>query len=136
MKENNKDEGVSCFDGLYNVARKEENVLENKNKENSEIKVKVKGGSLVGKRKFQDKKGGFSLSNMWVCAHNTFHLTSYIPWQVVGVAPFWRGGDGNYEWEGMQGPSSPKFLKSLRKPSPFLLPERWLFEPLVGGWRQ
>ena len=47
MKENNKDEGVSCFDSLYDVPRKEENVLGKKNKENSESKVKVKGGSLV-----------------------------------------------------------------------------------------
>ena len=75
MKENNKDEGVSCFDGLYDVTRKEENVL-GKNKENSEIKIKVKGGSLV--EKSQDKKGEFSLSQIcgW-CAHNTFHFTSY-----------------------------------------------------------
>ena len=47
MKENNKDEEVSCFDGLYDVTRKEENVLGKKNKGNSEIKIKVKGGSLL-----------------------------------------------------------------------------------------
>ena len=29
-------------------------------------------------------------------------------------------GDGNYEWRGMQGPSSPSNFKALRKPSPFL----------------
>ena len=38
MEENNKDEGVSCFDGLCNVPRKEENVLMKKNKGNSGIK--------------------------------------------------------------------------------------------------
>ena len=38
MEENNKDEGVSCFDGLYNVPMKEENVLMKKNKGNSGIK--------------------------------------------------------------------------------------------------
>ena len=76
MKENNKDEGVSCFDGLYDVTRKEENVLEKKNKENSEIKVKVKGGSLVGK--LQDKKGEFYLFQICGCAHISFHFTSYI----------------------------------------------------------
>ena len=73
MKESNKDEGVSCLDGLYDVPRKEENVLR-KNKENSEIKVK--GGSLV--EKLQDKKGD---------SHFSFHFL-YIPWQVVEVAPF------------------------------------------------
>ena len=104
MKGNNKDEGVSCFDGLYDVPRKKENVLGKKNKGNSEIKVKVKGGSLV--EKSQDKKGEFSFQ---ICGCTT-HFTSllYIPWQVVEVAPFFgeevmaitSGG-------GMQGPSSP-----------------------------
>ena len=75
MKGNNKDEGVSCIDGLYDVPRKKENVLGKKNKENSEIKIKVKGGSLVGK--FQDKKGGFSLFQIcgWVC---TTHFISLL----------------------------------------------------------
>ena len=128
MKENNKDEGVSCFDGLYDVARKEENVLGKKNIENSEIKVKVKGGSLVWWRKFQDKKGGFSLSNMWVCAHNTFHFTSCIPWKVVEIALFWRGGDGNYEWRGDARTQLPKIFKTTQKALslPFLR-ERGLF---------
>ena len=76
MKENNKDEGVSCLDGLYDVPRKEENVLGKKNIENSEIKVKVKGGSLVwGKNRARKKD---SLSEICGYAHNTFHFTSYI----------------------------------------------------------
>ena len=95
MKENNKDEGVSCFDCLYDVARKEENVLGKNNKEKSEIKVKVKGGSLVWKK---GKERRILIS----------HFTSYIPWQVVEVAPFWRGGDGNYEWRGCKDPVPPK----------------------------
>ena len=78
MEENNKDEGVSCFDGLYDVPRKEENVLGKKIKENSEIKIKVKGGSLVWKRKLQDKKGEFYLFQICGCAHISFHFTSYI----------------------------------------------------------
>ena len=87
MKENNKDEGVSCFDGLYNVPRKEENVLGKKNKENSEIKSQSqrRKSGLVWEK--QDKKGEFSLSNMWVCAHNTFHSTSY-PMASGGSSPF------------------------------------------------
>ena len=76
MKENNKDEGVSCFDGLYDVPRKEENVLGKNNKGNSEIKVKVKGGSLVWEITGQERRILIS------------HFTSYIPWQVVEVAPF------------------------------------------------
>ena len=80
MMSNHKYEGVSCLDGLYDVPRKEENVLGKKNKENSEIKVKVKGGSLV--EKSQDKKGRFSLSNMWVCTqHISFHsFISHCKW--------------------------------------------------------
>ena len=106
MKENNKDGGVSCLDGLYNVPRKEENVLEKKNKVNSEIKVKVKGGSLVGKT---GRERRILSLKMWVCTqHIPFHFL-YIPWQVEEIAPFWRGGDGNYEWRVMQGPSPPKF---------------------------
>ena len=76
MKENNKDEGVSCLDGLYDVPRKTENVLGKKIKVNSGIKVKVKGRSLVGKT--GQERRILSLSNMWVvCAHNAFHSTSY-----------------------------------------------------------
>ena len=79
MKENNKDEGVSCLDGLYDVPRKEENALRKKNKEKSEIKVKVKGGSLVGK--FQDKNGGFSLKYAGVCTtHSISLLISHGKW--------------------------------------------------------
>ena len=76
MKENNKDEGVSCLDGLYDVTRKEENVLR-KNKENSEIKVKVKGGSLVGKTGQERRILSLSLKYVWVCTHTT-HSTSLI----------------------------------------------------------
>ena len=71
MKDNNKDDGVPCFDGLYNVPRKEEN------KENSEIKVKVKGGSLV-MWKFQDKKGEFSLSQIYMWVYTTTHFISLL----------------------------------------------------------
>ena len=126
MKENNKDEEASGFDSLYGVPRKEENVLGKKNKENSEIKikVKVKGGSLMWEKRTRKENSLFQICG---CAHNTFHFTSCIPWQVVEVAPFWRGGDGNYEWRGMQGPSSPKIFKPLRKPSPFPSQRWWLF---------
>ena len=88
MKENNKDEGVPCLDGLYDVTRKEENVLGKKNKENREIKVKVKGGSLVWKRKLQDKKGGFSLSNMWVYTTTYFIPLLIYPMASGGSSPF------------------------------------------------
>ena len=64
MKENNKDEGVSCLDGLYNVTRKEENVLGN-NKEKSEIKVKVKGGSLVWEISGQERRFSFLISLLY-----------------------------------------------------------------------
>ena len=84
MKENNKDEGVSCFDGLYDMTRKEENVL-GKNIENSEIKVKVKG-SLVGKNRTR-REDSLSFKYVGVCTQH-IHFTSYIPWQVEEVAPF------------------------------------------------
>ena len=89
MKENNKDEGVSCLDDLYDVPRKEENVLGKKNEENSEIKIK--GGSLVREKgNFRTRKeDSLSLSEMWVCTqqHIPLHFL-YIQWQVVEVAPF------------------------------------------------
>ena len=78
-----------------------------------------------------------SLSQIWGgCAqHISLHFL-HIPWQVVEVAPFL--GDDNYEWRGMQGPSSPKFFKTTQKalslPS---FPGRCgYFVPLVGCWRQ
>ena len=134
MKENNKDEGVSCFDGLYNVPMKEENVLRKKNKINSEIKSQSQrrksGGEITG----QERR--ILISNMWV--HNTFHFTSLHPMASGGSSPlFWRGGDGNYEWRGDARTQLPhKFLKPLRKPSPFLFPrEVVIFDHLleVGG---
>ena len=77
MKENNKDEGVSCLDSLYNVPRKEENVLEKKSKENSEIKVKVKGGSLVWWENRTRKEDSLSQICGCVCAqqHIPFHFS-------------------------------------------------------------
>ena len=89
MKESNKDEGVSCLDGLYDVPRKEENVLgKKKNKENSEIKIKVKGGSLMWEKgNFRTRKED-SLSNMCVCAqqHISFHFS--YPMASGGSSPF------------------------------------------------
>ena len=76
MKENSKDEGVSCLDGLYDVAMKEENVLGKKNKENSEIKSQSqrRNSGVVGN--FRTRKGILI----------SFHFL-YIPWQVVEVTP-------------------------------------------------
>ena len=112
MKENNKDEGVSCLDGLYDVPRKEENVLWKKNKENSESKVKVKGGSLVGN--FRTRKEN-SLFQICGCVHTTPHSISLL------IYPMASGGSSPLFGEevmaitsggGMQGPSSPKNLKT------------------------
>ena len=82
MKENNKDEGMSCLDGLYDVTRKEENVLGKKNKENNEENSQNQSQRRkpgVGKRKFQDKKGEFSLSQIcgW-CVHTTHSIPLLI----------------------------------------------------------
>ena len=81
MKGNNKDEGVSCFDSLYDVTRKEENVLGKNNKENSEIKSQSqRRKSGVEKGNFRTRKeDSLSLKYVGVCPHNnTFHFTSYI----------------------------------------------------------
>ena len=103
MEENNKDEGVSCLDSLYDVPRKEENVLgKKKNKENSEVKNQRQRRKSGWKNRARKED---SLTLKYVGAHNTFHFTSCIPWQVVEVAPFWRGGDGNYEWRGCKDPA-------------------------------
>ena len=78
LEENNKDEGVSCFDGLYDVPRKEENVLGKK---------KIKGNSEI-KSQSQRRKSGWknhrtrkedSLSLKYVGVHNnTFHISLLI----------------------------------------------------------
>ena len=81
MKGNNKDEGVSCFDGLYDVPRKEENVLGKKNKENSEIKVK--GGILVGKTG-QERR---ILSFKYVGVHTTTHSISLL---YISHGKWWK----------------------------------------------
>ena len=132
MKENNKDEGgVPCLDDLYDVPRKEENVLgKKKNKENSEVKNQRQRRKSGWKNRARKED---SLTLKYVGAHNTFHFTSCIPWQVVEVAPFWRGGDGNYEWRGCKDPKNFKTTqKALSLP---FFPERWLFYHLleVGG---
>ena len=79
MKENNKDEGVSCLDDLYDVARKEENVL-GKNKENSEIKSQSQrrksSGEITGQKR---RILSLSLSQKCGCVHNnTFHISLLI----------------------------------------------------------
>ena len=88
MKENNKGEGVPCFDGLYNVSRKEENVLWKKIKENSEIKVKVKGGSLVVGNFRTRKENSFSLK--YVGMHTTHSISFHFlyPMASGGSSPF------------------------------------------------
>ena len=92
MKGNNKDGGVSCLDGLYDVPRKEENVLGKKNKENSEIKSQSQRRKSGGWKKgnFRTRKeDSLSFKYVGVCAQQHIsHFTSYIPWQVVEVAPF------------------------------------------------
>ena len=83
MKENNKDEGVSCFDDLYDVPRKEENVLGKKNKENSEIKSQSKRKkSGVGNHRTR-KEDSLSLSQICVgvyTAHSISLLISHGKW--------------------------------------------------------
>ena len=135
MKENNKDEGVSCLDGLYDVTRKEENVLRKKNKGNSEIKNQSQRRKSGGKNRTR-KEDSLSLSQICVgvYTHNPFHFTYCILWQVVVHLNLHHS---NYEWRGMQGPSSPKFLNRSESPFPFLFYKRGgYFGPLVGGWRQ
>ena len=79
MKENNKDEGVSCLDGLYDVTRKEENVLGKNNKENSEIKSQSqrRKSGVVGN--FRTRKEN-SISNMWVCTTHFISCVSNGKW--------------------------------------------------------
>ena len=84
MKENNKDEGVSCLDDLYDVPRNEENVLGKNNKENSEIKSQSQRRKSGGK--FRTRKEDSFLSQICGCVHTT-HFTSY-PMASGGSSPF------------------------------------------------
>ena len=135
MEENNKDEGVSCLDGLYNVPRKEENVLGKKNKENSEVKIKVKGGSLVGNFRTR-KEDSLSFKYVGGCAqHISFHFL--YPMASGGSNPFFgeevmaitSGEDARTQL-------SPQNLNHSENPLPSFSQRGGYFLPLVGGWRQ
>ena len=89
MKENNKDEGVSCLDGIYDVPRKEENVLGKKIKENSEIKVKSQRRKSGGVGKTGQERRILSFSNIWVvCAQQHISLHFLYPMVSGGSSPF------------------------------------------------
>ena len=112
MKENNKDEGVSCFDSLYDVPRKEENVLGKNNKENSEIKSQSQRRKSGGETSGQERR---SLSLKYVggvcttTTHSTFHFL--YPMASGGSSPFF-GEEvmAIMSGERMQGPSSQKIF--------------------------
>ena len=104
MKESTKYEGMSCFDGLYDVPRKEKNVLWKKIKENSEIKSQKSKEEVWCGGKNRTRKED-SLSNMWVCVCTTTHsislLISHGKWWKNRVMAITSGG-------GCKDPAPPK----------------------------